>query len=66
MPAFEYHTEVLTSLVGRDKLRMDDLNDKLKEYGDQGWELVSLAIDADLQGTRDGHLLVFKRPKADG
>jgi hypothetical protein len=61
MPGFEYKTEVLTSMVGRDKLRLDDLDDKLKKYGKDGWELVSLNLDADLKGSRDGHLLVFKR-----
>jgi Domain of unknown function (DUF4177) len=61
MPGFEYKTEVLTSIVGRDKLRLDDLDDKLKKYGKDGWELVSLNLDADLKGSRDGHLLVFKR-----
>jgi uncharacterized protein DUF4177 len=61
MPKFEYKTEVLTSMVGRDKLRVDDLEDVLRKYGAEGWELASLTIDADLQGTRDGHLLVFKR-----
>jgi hypothetical protein len=63
MPQFEYKTEVLTSMVGRDKLRVGDLESTLKKYGDDGWELVSLSLDADLRGSRDGHLLVFKRAK---
>ena len=63
MPQFEYKTEILTSMVGRDKLRLDDLDSTLKEHGEDGWELVSLALDADLKGERDGHLLVFKRAK---
>jgi hypothetical protein len=33
----------------------------LKSYGKDGWELVSLNLDADLKGTRNRHLLVFKR-----
>jgi Domain of unknown function (DUF4177) len=61
---YEYKTEILTSMVGREKLRVDDLDDALKKYGDEGWELVSLALDADLRGARNGHLLVFKRAKA--
>jgi hypothetical protein len=32
--------------------------------GSRTWELVSLALDADLKGKRDGHLLVFKREVA--
>ncbi len=63
MTPFEYKTEILTSLVGRDKLRVEDLDDVLKKHGDDGWELVSLNLDADVQGARDGHLLVFKRPR---
>lgn len=61
MATFEYKTEVLTSIVGRDKLRMGDLDDLLKKAGAEGWELVSLTFDADLRGSRDGHLLIFKR-----
>jgi hypothetical protein len=63
MPNFEYKTEVLTSVIGRDKLRIDELDDLLRKFGDDGWELVSVSLDANLQGSRDGHLLVFKRPK---
>jgi len=61
VPSSEYKTEVLTSMVGRDKLRVDDLDDVLRKYGADGWELATLNLDADLQGKRDGHLLVFKR-----
>ena len=61
MATYEYKTEVLTSLVGRDKLRVEDLEDALKKFGADGWELVSLTMDADIRGTRDGHLLIFKR-----
>jgi hypothetical protein len=63
MPQFEYKTEVLTTMVGRDKLRIDDLEDTLSKYGEDGWELVSCNLDADLRGSRDGHLLIFKRPR---
>jgi hypothetical protein len=61
MPKFEYKTEVLTSMVGRDKLRQGDFEDLLRQYGDDGWELVTLNLDADIRGQRDGHLLIFKR-----
>jgi hypothetical protein len=59
---WEYRTEILTSLVGRDKLRIEDLHATLKTHGADGWELVNCDIDADLKGVRDGHLLIFKRP----
>jgi hypothetical protein len=61
MPKFEYKTEVLTSMVGRDKLRVADLEDVLRKHSADGWELVSRNLDADLRGKRDGHLLIFKR-----
>ena len=64
MPEYDYKTEILTSMVGREKLRLEDLEDALEKYGDDGWELVSLSLDADLRGARNGHLLVFKRPRA--
>jgi hypothetical protein len=47
-------------MVGRDKLRVSDLEDILQKYGAEGWELASLNLDADVRGERDGHLLVFK------
>ncbi len=61
MAKFEYKTEVLSSMVGRDKLRVGDLDDLLRQYGAEGWELVTLNLDADIRAERDGHLLVFKR-----
>jgi Domain of unknown function (DUF4177) len=64
VPEYDYKTEILTSMVGREKLRLGDLEDTLEKYGNEGWELVSLTLDADLRGARNGHLLVFKRPRA--
>jgi hypothetical protein len=61
MAKFEYKTEVLSSMVGRDKLRVGDLDDLLRQHGADGWELVTLNLDADIRAQRDGHLLIFKR-----
>ena len=66
MMRFDYRTEVLTSVIGRDKLRVGDLEDTLRKFGDEGWELVSLTLDADIRADRDGHLLVFKRAADSG
>jgi hypothetical protein len=63
VPNWDYKTEVLTSIVGRDKLRVGDLEDALKTAGGDGWELATLTLDADLRDSRDGHLLIFKRPR---
>jgi hypothetical protein len=64
VPNWEYKTEMQTSIVGRDKLRVGDLEDALKKAGGDGWELATLTLDADLRDSRDGHLLIFKRPRA--
>ena len=56
MPKFEYRTEVLTSVIGRDKLRVDELDDLLRKHGDD-------LFDGPTTTRPDGHLLVFKRPK---
>ena len=61
MATYEYKTEILTSMLGRDKLRVDDLEDTLQKFGADGWELVSLTLDADVRSSRDGHLLICKR-----
>ena len=50
-------------MVGREKLRLDELDEILRDHGQEGWELVTLVLDADIQGGRNGHLLVFKRAK---
>jgi hypothetical protein len=59
---WEYRTETLTSVIGRDKLRMGDLEETLARLGREGWELASAGFDVDMRGKRDGHLLIFKRP----
>ena len=63
MAQWEYKTEVLTSIGGRDKLQMDDFEDALRDHGNDCWELVSVNLEVSIRAGRDGHLLVFKRPK---
>jgi hypothetical protein len=57
----EYTTDVLTSVVGEEKLRLDDLEDSLKKHGEDGWELAGLALNVNIQRGKDGDLLIFKR-----
>lgn len=57
----EYKTEILTSVFGRDKMRLNEMDKCLADAGKQGWELVSLTMNANIKGEKDGHLLVFKR-----
>ena len=66
MPRFEYTTEVITSMVGRDKLRVDNLEDVLRKYGDEGWELASLTLDADGTGICSFSSAASSRPRRRG
>ena len=61
MPSFEYKTDVLTSMVGEEKLRLGDLEDSLDEHGKDGWELATLVPNVNIQRGKDGDLLIFKR-----
>jgi hypothetical protein len=63
MAKFEYTSEVLKSIVGEEKLRMGDLEDALEKHGEEGWELVSLTLNVNIQRGQDGDLLIFKRAK---
>ena len=63
MASYEYKTEVLTSIVGEEKLRLGNLEDSLDEHGGEGWELVTLVPNVNIQRGKDGDLLVFKRSK---
>jgi hypothetical protein len=63
MPKFEYTTDVLTSIVGEEKLRMGDLEKSLEKHGEEGWELATIAVSVNIQRGKDGDLLIFKRAK---
>ena len=64
MPGFEYTTDVLSSIVGEEKLRLGDLENSLEKHGDDGWELVTLVPNVNIQRGKDGDLLIFKRGKS--
>lgn len=64
MAKFEYKTDTLTSIVGEEKLRIDDLEDSLNEHGSDGWELVTLVPNVNIQRGKDGDLLIYKRTSA--
>jgi hypothetical protein len=61
---WEYRTQVLSSTIGRDKVRMEDLNATLSAHGKEGWEFAWLETGINLKGQPDGHLLIFKRQVA--
>jgi hypothetical protein len=61
MAKFEYKTDTLTSIVGEEKLRIGDLEDSLNKHGDEGWELVTLVPNVNIQRGKDGDLLIYKR-----
>ena len=64
MAKFEYKTDTLTSIVGEEKLRLGDLEDSLKDHGEEGWELVTLVPNVNIQRGKDGDLLIYKRAAA--
>jgi hypothetical protein len=66
MPNWEYRTQILSSTIGRDKVRMEDLNATLGAHGKQGWEIAWFETGINLKGQPDGHLLIFKRPAQGG
>ena len=62
--AIEYTTSVVTrGFMGRnaEELKRSDLEDELNRMGAEGWDLVHVFFDMNLQREKDGHLLVFKR-----
>ncbi len=61
MASWEYKTDTLTSMVGEEKLRLGDLEDSLSDHGKDGWELVTLVPNVNIQRGKDGDLLIFKR-----
>ncbi len=67
MAAYEYTTAVIThGFMGRKEDEIDPaaLETSLNEMGSQGWELVKIITDQAIHGSKDGHLLIFKRASA--
>ena len=63
MPAFEYAVDVWETRDGDHRLDARELLENLNSpFGNEGWELVWMALDTDL-ADHDGrcHLRVFKR-----
>lgn len=64
MPRSAYSTDVITfGFMGRGKgeIKRGDLEKMLNAKGAEGWELVHAWFDVQLQGEKDGHLLIFRR-----
>jgi hypothetical protein len=62
---FEYTTEVMTHGfmgVHKGEIKRTELVNLLNEKGAEGWDLVHAWFDQKLQGEKDGHLLIFRRP----
>jgi Domain of unknown function (DUF4177) len=63
---WDYKTIVLTGgFMGRHKeeLNRPALEKELDELGNQGFELCWVLPEQQLQKEKDGHVLIFKRPK---
>jgi hypothetical protein len=64
MVRWEYTTSVIThGFLGRKEEELDraEFERGLAELGAEGWELVTVFLDAQLHREKDGHVLVFKR-----
>jgi len=65
-PQWDYKTIVLTGgFMGRHKeeLNRADLEASLNQLGNDGFELCWVFPEQSLQKEKDGHVLIFKRPK---
>ena len=66
MTTWDYRTIVLTGgFMGRhqDELRRDDLEQQFDQLGADGWELSWILMEQSLHGEKDGHVVIFKRPR---
>jgi hypothetical protein len=65
MTKWDYKTVVLTGgFMGRhkDELKREALEAQFDELGRQGFELSWILMNQALQGEKDGHVVIFKRP----
>ena len=46
----------------KDEVHRGKLEEQLDQLGSEGWELIHVWWHQKLQGEKDGHLMVFKRP----
>ena len=61
MPKVEYAVDIW-DLRGTDgRPDVERLLEHLRRFGDEGWELVSIAFNVDLARHGPSHLSVFKR-----
>lgn len=66
MQQWDYKTVVLTGgFMGRHKeeLNRPALEKQLDQLGSEGFELCWVLPEQSLQGEKDGHVLILKRPK---
>jgi hypothetical protein len=65
MTQWDYKTVVLTGgFMGRHKeeLKRADLEAQFDALGRDGFELSWILMNQSLQGEKDGHVVIFKRP----
>jgi hypothetical protein len=61
LTTIEYAVDVW-DLAGTDgRPNVEQLLEHLRDFGDEGWELVGMWLDVDLVRHGPSHLLVFKR-----
>jgi hypothetical protein len=65
MQRWDYKTVVLTGGFMRrhkEELKRKDLERQFDALGGEGWELSWTLMNQTLQGEKDGHVVIFKRP----
>jgi hypothetical protein len=61
MATIEHHVEVFEVAAPDGRPDVERLAEHLRSFGDDGWELVSLSFDVELERFGRSHVLVFKR-----
>jgi hypothetical protein len=61
MPEIEYVIDIWDVAGTDERPDAELLHEHLRDFGAEGWELVSLSLNVDLARHGSSHLLVFKR-----
>jgi hypothetical protein len=67
MTKWEYRTITISAFENRNfqsnRIKIENLEDILRVYGNDGWELASQSFTGDIRWGTGDMVLIFKRPK---
>jgi hypothetical protein len=67
MTKWEYQTITISAFENRNfqanRIEIENLEDILRDYGNDGWELASQSFTGDIRYGNGDMVLIFKRPK---